>query len=379
MRRRPPLLASLLLVSVTLTSASSDEDDGEHLKEGTVLLDGDYAAAMAEKVATRFSQLFYSSAHGADPKRYFEHYNRFKDGGAKLQTLGPQELRELLKDLDVGPYALRGEFAAALTQLVDSDLDGRVSEAELSAAIDVATCWLDGSETPLAKAQALGALIESAGRPPAGDALKSLMGELQSCKPLRTLWQAHRHRAVQAEDRLIDAIGLAQTTTTDACAAAILAPLHKACAQGCSGGVGAGALRRVLKQMGVEPPLLRFLVPIALLRALDTDAPSDRLSDTEIRRVTEPLCEPLYASMRRRHVSAVDAVEALLFNSAWDAAAFVSALEGAQASEHERAKGVLANGASSPSDAAAVAAAFLELAPEGAFVGDANRRSKNEL
>ena len=138
------------------------------------------------------------------------------------------------------------------------------------------------------------------------------------------MWRMHRPRAVHAESRLNKALGLDRALPPAECTAAAVAPVTKA-TRG-TGGAGAGALRRVLKTEGVEPLLLRHAVALATLHALDRVGPADgRLSDTELGRFAEPLCE-LYETMRRLGASAVAAAESLLYGARWNAVNFLAHL-----------------------------------------------------
>ena len=243
--------ALLCIFLVAAGTMAQDDDDDGLLKDMDET--GAVAADIAEKVGTKFAAI-YLGTYSADAHAYFEHYNRFKDGA--LQTLGPQEVRELLKDLEIGPFALRGEYASAFTQLLDADLDGRVSEAELRAVLDVASCWIDGSnrDAPLAGVFALGALAEAAPASTAG--LRALMAAVRACSGLRSLWELHRRRTAKLEVALLRALALNQAHDSEfACAAAMIGPVTAATRGG--GGVGAGALRRWLKALGMEPLLLR--------------------------------------------------------------------------------------------------------------------------
>jgi len=354
--RRLPIVLSLLL---TFARADVDGDDDAMLKdiEGV----GQTATELAGKVARKFAFVFFST-HEGDVSSFFAHYNRFKDGA--VQTLGPQELRELLKDLDVGPYALRGEYASALTAALDADLDGRLSELELQRAIALTTCFIEGTEAPLAKLEDVRALAQAATNV---DGLLALLAELRRCKPLKDFWDLHRNRAAKVEAKAINALGL-EASSPAKCAAAVAEPVQRA-TRG-SGGAGTGALRRLLKAEGVEPLLLRHLVSLGLVLALDADKPSDgRLNDEELRSFAQPLCDPLYTTMRRLKTSAVAAIEASLFDPKWDAATFLRTLHNMDdAGVHAQAKSALTSGIRCVGDAMAIVIAYLSLAPRDALV-----------
>ena len=142
------VLCACALYHLPMGVWATDEEDAEILSA----TDGDLhdLGAALESVLGRFAALLHGAKHRSSAASLFEAYNRFKDEADGVQTLGNQEVRELLKDLDVSPAVLRGNIATTVTRAVDSDGDKRISEPELSAAIAAVGCWVDGaSETPL--------------------------------------------------------------------------------------------------------------------------------------------------------------------------------------------------------------------------------------
>lgn len=369
------VLCACALYHLPMGVWATDEEDAEILSA----TDGDLhdLGAALESVLGRFAALLHGAKHRSSAASLFEAYNRFKDEADGVQTLGNQEVRELLKDLDVRPAVLRGNIATTVTRAVDSDGDKRISEPELSAAIAAVGCWVDGaSETPLAPAKAL---AELAGRASKREGFEKLLGNLAACEPLRHLYRGLLPRNVGVEKAVAKRFGLDQpplpqsSPTTLPCEEHLEHQLKQPNGRRdqTNSGVGASALRRELRALKVEPLLLRHLLAMGLILAFDTDA-NKKLSDDELQLAASFLCTAYAPVLGRKErqkegqeASLVAILEGLIWPvEGWSIEAFLSRLQGEEGTEDVLR--AVQNGPESPKELAEMVAAYVRLSPEGA-------------
>jgi len=393
-RRRAAALA-LLALGLVSTRAEDEVLDDNALEWSAA------AAEEAGRVGDRWVDLLHTTYAG-DVSKLFDHYNRFTDG--TTQALGNQECRALLKDLDVGPYALRGEYATAMIAAGDGDGDGKLSLPELSAMAGALGCWLwpNGERKTTDLLKQLTGWLEKDGDDSRGD-VSAAFGVLEAhrdCPNLRRFYsRCVRGRVRKAAADLYEAVRAEAPADQAGCAASLVRAIRAATIG--DGASGPGALRRFLSQRGVKPLLLRQAVAQALVGAADADSDA-RLSADELDSLVQPVCavhSALGARVRRpppttpgagstchpspetprrvlstlklhhpAHVqaaSAIDVAEALAFGS-YGIDAFTSDLDERAPSDagHARARDVIGRGAPrTPAEAAEVARALVTLVP----------------
>ena len=277
-------LRALCVLSLAWRAAADDtriaaEDGYVTALEDALTFDDD----AANKHVVAFVELYAS--HNHNTLALFAHYNKWtgvleKDGRDGEQALGKQEVRALLKDIGLGNVLLRGELAALAIRLVDSSGDGKVQLAELAAALDVATCWLDvyggaGEALVLAPAHRLAHKASAALANERGAVAELVESELHGCAPLEQWWKSGWQAALAAhEERALGAGPI--TGGAPACEAALSGALAAPAAKhgGKKDGLaGATAIRAALKAKGLEPLLVRHPGALAPALAL-TPAPA---------------------------------------------------------------------------------------------------------
>ena len=320
----------------------SEDADGPELEASLLSLDvAKVAEASAELLNGRF---------GGSSSALFNHYNRWKDASKKTgeQALGNQEVRQLLKDIGLANFALRGQLATALIALSDSDGDGKVSELELGALVGLARCWLGASD----EVQASARRVASLGLQVVDDwpTAPLLLDELRSCAGLKPFVSSWRKRLQDVESALMP-VALRPAECIDSLAAQL-------------GNGGHTALRSYAARLGIEPLLSRALLVSGLLRYADADA-DGTLGSSERRELIAPLCETA-SLLRERELSAVSVGAALILGSSFELSDFLAALESPAAnSAHPEAcaaKGVR-NRSLSPTEVGALARAYLLMMP----------------
>ena len=229
-----------------------DDADGPALQASLLAVNG---AKVAETAATLLYTKFDDSS-----SKLFEHYNRFKDASKQTgeQALGTQEVRQILKDIGLANFALRGQLAAAAISVCDSDGDGKVSERELGAVIGLARCWLGSSDSTRAAVERIAALGARVGDD--WHATPLLLQELRSCAGLRPFvsrWSGRLHNVASAAVHKVAALHQPENE----CVASLLPQLRG----------GHTALRKLLKGHGVEPLLARVLLASGVLLYADGD------------------------------------------------------------------------------------------------------------
>ena len=75
---------------------------------------------LRDKVSKLIRDTFGEDYHSA-----FEHYDEVKDG-----RISSGELTKLIADAEIGNWLTRGMWASGIIAELDSDKDGRISEAE---------------------------------------------------------------------------------------------------------------------------------------------------------------------------------------------------------------------------------------------------------
>ena len=383
--------AALALLALGLVSTRADDE----VLDDNALKWSDAAAEEAGRVGDRWVDLLHTTYAG-DVSKLFDHYNRFTDG--TTQALGNQECRALLKDLDVGPYALRGEYATAMIAAGDGDGDGKLSLPELSAMAGALGCWLwpNGERKTTDLLKQLTGWLEKDGDDSRGD-VSAAFGVLEAhrdCPNLRRFYsRCVRGRVRKAAADLYEAVRAEAPADQAGCAASLVRAIRAATIG--DGASGPGALRRFLSQRGVKPLLLRQAVAQALVGAADADSDA-RLSADELDSLVQPVCavhaalgarvrpRPLTAHPPRggpyasplsilelhhpSHVqaaSAIDVAEALAFGT-YGIDSFTSDLDERAPSDagHARARDVIGRGAPrTPAEAAEVARALVTLVP----------------
>ena len=229
-----------------------DDSEGPALKALLLAVNG---ANIAESAAALLFKTFDGSS-----RRLFEHYNRFKDVSKKTgeQALGTQEVRELLKDIGLANFALRGQLATAAISVCDSDGDGKVSERELTLLIDLARCWLGSSVEAQAAVQRISSLASRTANFYDWHSAPLLLEELRSCVGLRPFvasWSRRLHK--MATKGLPTALREPEIK----CIKSLLPKL-----QG-----GHTAIRKQLKSQGVKLLLARVLLASGILEYADGD------------------------------------------------------------------------------------------------------------
>ena len=289
--------------------------------------------------------------------------------------------------MGLGNLAVRGELASLAIRIADSSGDGRISEPELEVTLAVLDCWLGegADDAVLAPSRRLAKRVESA---LAEQSLDGAIGLVQ--EELHGVCAAGAIRAWWASGwlaRLRDSELSSPIVSTDfghlpdeaQCADALAA---RALAHGKTKDGGAplasrGQLRKALKAVGVDSLLVRHLVAAAWLDAMDRDR-DERLSRDELADALNLACT-FYASVKARGTTVVAALRALSLPAAaggFSPAEFRAALASDSATAAARipsAQLATARAAAvppqsvqklEPERAAAVAAAYVRLAPE---------------
>lgn len=298
---------SLLCVSAHYHAKEEEAHDTAVQELEAALLSG----AEVEGVLTELAALV--KKHDHDAGRVFAAYNRFHDtkksGGE--QALGNQEMRALLKDLGVGNIALRGALAEMATKLLDSGGDGRVSEGELRAAVDIIGCWLGEVGTDvLGPMRRLKAAVDAAlavESPPPLEALAAVAdGEAQRCGTVIGAWWASGWLArLEALERAASPVEHELSNDNRwVCATRlpdrVLSHASKGAPRAADGGPQAGALevRTALKLAGVESLLARHALAKLFVHSLDSDG-DHKLTGPEMAGPAGHACD-IYAAVRGR-------------------------------------------------------------------------------
>lgn len=362
------LFLALVMLDVGADDAETD----------VAALDSATPPTAAETDAAILALAALKKKHAGSNKKIFEAYNRFHDtkhsGGE--QALGMQEIRSLLKDLGIGNYALRTPISELTISLLDSDGDGRVSEPELSVALDVVDCWLGALEDDDADTAAI--LVPSARLRAALDlfAIKpsydvfanTVRQELHSCSgPVQGWWDSWSVRLSELERegraRLPE---LTRVVDVPACAAQL--PARLLVPPSPSGSYSAEratleaasrkALRSGLKRLGVKSMVAQQAAAMALLAALDDDG-NGKLGAEEIEPLSRLLCATYAAVSARASDSVVAFVRALTLPEGFSPDLFAEALH---AFESDAATSRSAHGLLSASTASAASTAIRESA-----------------
>lgn len=397
----PPARAYAFLAVVLLfqcahhiSGMENDDEDGSSITDGILSLDPDPLivsfAALRKK---------HSTIHNL-----FEAYNRFHDGSKKdggAQALGNQEVRALLKDVGLGNLAVRGELASLAIRVADSSGDGKVSEPELEATLAVVDCWLgEGTDAAvLAPFRRLASRVESAA---ADQSLDGAIGVVQEemhgvCAKAIAGWWASGWMARLRESELSSPVVATdfarlpdESQCADALAARALAHAKAKDGQGLPR-ASRGQLRKALKAAGVDSLLVRHLLTVAWIEAMDKDK-DEKLARDELADAFNLACE-FYAAVKQRKTTVVAALRALSLPTsaggfspadfraalASDSATKVAGIPAAQLAT-ARAASVPPQSTQplEPERAAAVAAAYVRLAPEAVLAaGDGG--AKDEL
>ena len=315
------VLLFFLLASTPIASASP-HDEHEAAEAPEEYDDNMPSAAELEKWLLGFNAIRHK--HKDDAHAIFEAYNRFKDTGKSksgVQALGLQEMRAFLKDVGVGDVVLRTALVEVAFVALDSSGDGRVSEAELAAALRVSGCvlgeYVDPGSRPTdditAPSRRLQAQFDEVGRQKTFNAVATaLRAEVhERCEePLRAWWGAGWLERLAAEERASPIVhsdlAAAHTDSPDACADLIVARLFA----GKEGQPADGkAVRAALKTLGVASPFARHLAARGLLGALDADG-DKKLSLGELRPDALRVCRA-YGAVAARKTTVAHLVRAL--------------------------------------------------------------------
>ena len=392
----------LLLLATARGSAEPEADDGAsdaslEAQANEVTM----SVAEVENVFLSFATLL--RGHKNEASALFAKYNTWKDANADGdQALGTQEVRALLKDIGVGkPQALvlRGVVADAVINILDSSGDGKVSESEISPAVDVLACWMGaGPDTDgvLAPARALVASAEAAIKARTLRAASAVVDEVHAAcaAPVHAWWSSSwEARSRLAEDVAFPPSG--HSTSEDGCSAALIENILSVAGRDKTGTVGSKGLRTALRKHGVENVLSRHLVAHGIIGVLDTDG-DRRVGAPELTDAARAVCETR-AALIARGASLADAARALVLPTArggFPLSAFATALAsssdapaGLDAAEALRvSRQAVGEAADRPVDAVDVAIAsalartYVRLAPAAALASGAGAgKGKEEL
>jgi hypothetical protein len=387
------LLIACSLVMAGASDADDSDEDASSLADSVLSLD-------PEPLMVSFSSLLHTK-HGGDVSKLFSAYNRFHDA-SKVdgeQALGNQEVRALLKDVGLGNLAVRGELASLAIRIADSSGDGRVSEAELRATVDVAGCWLGkgDSDAVLEPSRRLSTRLGAAISAESLDSVFDIVQqEVHTCSaPIGAWWASGWLSRLQREERASPIVSADlslphEAKCVDALLGRALAHGKKSDGDGAKGTLASrGQLRKSLKQAGVDSLLARHLLASALLDALDDDR-DKRLGAHELRDGLTLACRA-YASVTERSTTLATAVRALSLPTAaggFSPVDFRDALNSNEKAAVARipaeqlaiARAAIAHAATklSPEVSTALAASYVRLLPAAALkVG--GERAKDEL
>ena len=368
MRARSGIALMVLLLGLGAHAedvVEADDDDSEAQALASALPSPDES----EKMLDNFKAL--RKKHGSVAS-LFAAYNRFHDGSKAdggVQALGNQEVRQLLKDIGLGNLAIRGELAKLAIRAIDSSGDGKISERELGATLAVADCWI------------------GEGANPSADAFEVL----HSCAPsVLAWWRSGWSDRLESEELRLPIVGqvLALPTAEDCQDNFLEQSLAHAKLEGLTDEVpraGHTALRKSLKKFGVSSLLVRHLLASSLIDGLDSDR-DRRLGAHELQQPID-LCCQAYGAIAGRGSSATAVGRALSLPSdfgGFTPDAFVEALRAPDASVRikettlDMARDVVTRALTarddatkplevSPSEAVAVAAAYVRLAPQASL------------
>ena len=369
-------MVMLLLFNLYGQTRADPEEDSDD--EARTLAEQLPSLEESDKLIDNFKAL--RKKHGTD-EALFAAYNRFTDASKAdgEQALGYQEVRALLKDVGLGNYAIRGELAKLAIRGVDSSGDGRVSQRELAAALNVADCWIDGSRA---------------------DPAAEMIDVLHTCsESVRAWWRSGWATRLETEERRLPLVReVLALPSAQQCEAALLERSYAHAKRESSGGAAAAkedvvlaghtALRKSLKLAGVGSLLLRHLWATMLIEGLDADA-DRRLSAAELALPISLSCEA-YGAVVARGTSATAVVRAFSLpasSGGFAPAAYTAALGSDQAAAAvaphtlELARTAVAGATATreeeavrqqpfelgPSAAVAIAATYVLLAPEAAL------------
>lgn len=287
----------LVLLSLCATDGpdGDDEADASELESAFLAID---AAQVCSAVAG-----FKGDAKNilADPSinRWTE--KRSGKSGKGEEALGEQEVRGLLHKVGAGgdgprAFFIRGQLAPAIIKLLDGNGDGRLSEAELQAALSIAEC---------------GGVLSSCQLPTidTGDAahttLDRFLSALRSCNGAKQLWALWAERADGVEAAL-PALRLPASSCETELVGQVLPHGEPA---------DRSKLRATLKRLGVAPFGARHLVATALLLLADEDG-DGRLSAGEAAPHASAVCLAA-ADLLQLGTSAAHGLSKILLEGTW--------------------------------------------------------------
>ena len=374
MRLLVPGICCLLLFTGEARANAENEDDDSAVSSLEASIP---SIEQSEALVTNFKRILHEK-HGGSAAQLFAAYNRFLDASKSdgEQALGNQEVRQLLKDIEIGNVAIRGEIANILILIVDSSGDARLNEREFAAALGIVDCWMHA------------------------DPSNTFYGTLHSCAAaVRAWWQSGWLVRLEAEEanNPILATDLKHTDPA-ACSAALvqrtLAHVKKAKQGDAEVGAGHTAVRKALKASGLKSLLLRIIFASGLIDALDLDG-DKKLTASEIKGPYTSACVT-YGAILAREATITKAIRAISLpasSGGFPPADFVARLGddaaaasvGLDASTLSLARKAVAAAdpnspfeAESPGQATAVAQAYVRLLPSAALALD-QPTSKDEV